>query len=310
VPLASRRGRGRPRTRLRGRASLRWRPCLRGGARLLRRRGRRRRLLGSRPVVLRERHRDGRRGRGRPGRLRGRGGRRVLRGRPCRRRRRSLAVGGAPGRGRRLRHRAVRCLRFRCLLRSERFLEPSHDGRLDRRGRRPYELAHFLELGHHGLALDPELLRELVHPNLRHCAPSTWPGLPGPSHRPGQRVLRTASACAVHRRILIGRSSQSRPSSLLATPARYSASFPSGNAAGRRRARGNARRRWARPKHSRLGCRYAPRPGSRAATSGTISSPVATTRMSSDLAARTPHPTHVRIGDTGREATGVRPAFA
>src|SRR5215472_5079894 len=68
----------------------------------------------------------------------------------------------------------------RRLLGSERFFEPANDWRLNSRGRRPNELAHFLELGHHGLALYSELLSELVYPNLRHCAPSTWPGLPDP----------------------------------------------------------------------------------------------------------------------------------
>ena len=56
--------------------------------------------------------------------------------------------------------------------RGKRLLEPPDHGRLYRRGRRPYELAHFLELVHYGLALDPELLREFVNPDLRHYAPS------------------------------------------------------------------------------------------------------------------------------------------
>jgi len=101
-----------------------------------------------------------------------------------------------------------RLLRLLC---RERFLEPADDRRLDRGGRRPHELAHFLELGHHGLALYAELLREFVYPDLRHCAPSTRSGSAGPVSRSGQRVLRPASASAVHRRMLIGRSSQSQP---------------------------------------------------------------------------------------------------
>jgi hypothetical protein len=91
------------------------------------------------------------------------------------------------------------------------FLEPADNRRLDCGGRRSHELAHFLELGHHGLALYAELLRELVYPDLRHCAPSTRSGSAGPVNRSGQRVLRPASASAVHRRMLIGRSSQSQP---------------------------------------------------------------------------------------------------
>ncbi len=78
---------------------------------------------------------------------------------------------------------ALRLLRLSLLraLRRERFLEPADHRRLDRGGRRPHELAHFLELGHHGLALNAELFRELVYPDLRHYAPSTRSGSPGPS---------------------------------------------------------------------------------------------------------------------------------
>jgi hypothetical protein len=201
VPLTARRGRGRARTglggpRLRGRARLRGRTRLGGRTGLLRRRDRGGRLLRSGPVVLREWHRHGRRGRGRPGCLGGRADRLGLRRRLCRRGRFSLAVRGAPSRGRRLRHGPIGRLRLRCLLRCECFLEPSHDGRLDRRGRRPDELTHFLELGHHGLALDPELLREFVHPNLRHCAPFTWPGCPDPRTDRG-------SACSGRRQLVL-----------------------------------------------------------------------------------------------------------
>ena len=124
-------------------------------------------------------------------------------------------------------------------------------------------------------------------------------------------MLRPASACAVHRRMLIERSLQvsllssgasgcrHRPTTHPAirySPARYSATLPAGNGAGRRRARGSALRRWARSKHARLGCRYAPRPGSRMVTSGTISSPAATRRTKFGLAARSPHPMQVRTG--------------
>ena len=44
-------------------------------------------------------------------------------------------------------------------------------GRLDGRRRRPHELPELLELGHHDLALDSELLRELVDPDLCHVSP-------------------------------------------------------------------------------------------------------------------------------------------
>jgi hypothetical protein len=53
----------------------------------------------------------------------------------------------------------------------ESFLEPAYYRRLDRRGRGTHELAHLLELGHDGLALYAELLRELVNSDLRHYAP-------------------------------------------------------------------------------------------------------------------------------------------
>jgi hypothetical protein len=81
---------------------------------------------------------------------------------------------------------------------------------------------------------------------------------------------------------------------------RYSATRPTGSTAVRRRDRASALRRWARSKHARLGCRYAPLPGSRPVISGTISVPATTRRINSGLAARAPQPTHVRIGGTGR----------
>jgi len=53
-----------------------------------------------------------------------------------------------------------------------------------------------LELGHHSLALDAELLREFVNPDLRHYAPSTRPGF-----RASQPVR--GSACSVRRQFLL-----------------------------------------------------------------------------------------------------------
>ena len=50
-----------------------------------------------------------------------------------------------------------------------------YDGRLDGGARRTDELTHFLELGHDGLALDSELLGELVDPDLRHSSPDLGP---------------------------------------------------------------------------------------------------------------------------------------
>src|SRR6185312_12408546 len=74
--------------------------------------------------------------------------------------RRSLAARPGPGTLRTLISLGglIRSLSRKC------FLEPPDHGRLDRRGRRPYELAHFLELVHDGLALDTELFREFVNP--------------------------------------------------------------------------------------------------------------------------------------------------
>ncbi len=68
----------------------------------------------------------------------------------------------------------------------------------------------------------------------------------------------------------------------------------------RRRARGNARRRSARSRHSVAGCRCAPRPGRLACGSGTTeptdSEGTTTTRTRSDFAARFRQPTQVRTG--------------
>ncbi len=318
MTLTRRRGRRRPRARGGGTRRGRPRRCagLPGG-RLCRRcrPGLGRRHLRADALILRERHRDGRawplgRWRLRRYQVRRAGGPSGLSrlGR-CLSWCSGPAVSGAPGSGR-LGTTTV-AVRRPGRLACEFVFEPADYRRLDCRGRRPNKLTHLLELGHDGLALYAELLREFVNPDLRHCAPSTRPGTTGPVSRPGQRVLRPASACAVHRRMLIGRSLQvsllssgasgrrHRQHAYPATrysPDRYSATFPAGNAAGRRRARGNALRRWARSKHARFRCRYAPRPGSRMASSGTIWSPDATTRTNSALAARSPHPIQVRTG--------------
>src|SRR5439155_9222680 len=99
-----------------------------------------------------------------------------------------------------------------CPLGGKCFLEPPDYGRLYRRGRRPYELAHLLELVHNGLALDTELFREFVNPDLRHYAPSRPSPLgPLPDPGPGRACSGPASAYGDHRRVLIERSSASRP---------------------------------------------------------------------------------------------------
>ncbi len=90
---------------------------------------------------------------------------------------------------------------------------------------------------------------------------------------------------------------------------RYPAIMPVPSGPGKRSARGNARRRNARSRHSWLGCRYAPRPACRADGSGTTSFPACTTRSKSDLAARAPHPTHIRIAGSDRTGRGNRLAI-
>ena len=148
------------------------------------------------PLSLAGRRAGRRRGRG-AGRRRGR----RLRGSASRRaggRRRGLLPGRPrPGRGTAaiavcclagLSRRRLRLwpptLRLRRLA-AELIFKSANYGRLDCRGRRTDELAHFLELGHHGLALYPELLREFVYPDLRHCAPSVGPTPPGHRGRSG-----------------------------------------------------------------------------------------------------------------------------
>jgi hypothetical protein len=77
---------------------------------------------------------------------------------------------------------------------------------------------------------------------------------------------------------------------------RYETSGPVPSEPVARSARGSARRRVALSRQSRLGCRYAPRPGRRAWGSGTMSSPATTRRSKADLAARSLQPTQVRTG--------------
>jgi len=182
-------------------------------------------------VVLLERHSDSRAGRLHRGRLGLRyrlgrqrrlwcgrldaGGLTVLgRRRCCFGIRAGPAVRGLAGRGRRVPLAGPGCCRSLGGMTCEFVFEPADYRRLDRRGRRPDKLTHLLELGHHGLALDAELLSELVYPDLRHYAPFTRPGRTGPASRARQGVLRPASVCTVHRRMLIERSSQIQPSFL------------------------------------------------------------------------------------------------
>jgi hypothetical protein len=83
-------------------------------------------------------------------------------------------------------------------------------------------------------------------------------------------------------------------------PRTWSRSGPASSGApappGRRSARGKARRRTAAFRHSGVGCRDAPRPGSVRRGSGTRAPSRATTRNSSVTGARVRHPTQVRTG--------------
>src|SRR5690606_26405712 len=49
------------------------------------------------------------------------------------------------------------------------------DGGLDGRRRRPHDLSLLLQVGEERLALDPELLGELIDPDLGHISPSLSP---------------------------------------------------------------------------------------------------------------------------------------
>ena len=89
--------------------------------------------------------------------------------------------------------------------------------------------------------------------------------------------------------------------------ARYSASAARLSGPAARSARGNARLRRASSKHSGLGCRYAPRPGSRACGSGWTSSPAATRRSRLDLTARSLQPTQVLAGSCCSVWTAIPP---
>jgi len=156
-------------------------------------------------------------------------------------------------------------------------------------------------------------------------------------HLPDRQPIRgiacsgSASACAVHRLVLIERSLASRPAfrtgfrcvqrasryrrplrvrspqlcyARVSVRERYETSGATLSGPSTRSARGNARRRCASSKHARLGCRYAPRPGCRAWGSGTMPSPATTRRSRLDFAARPLQPTHVRTGKVPRPCPG------
>jgi hypothetical protein len=62
------------------------------------------------------------------------------------------------------------------MLDGERLANLADDRGLDGRGSRPDELALFFQMIEQSLALDSELLSELVDPDLSHVSPHLWPG--------------------------------------------------------------------------------------------------------------------------------------
>jgi hypothetical protein len=170
--------------------------CGRGGrCRGCRGSGRRRSGRGHRRRGRRGRCGGRRSGRRRSGRCRGcRGGRRSGRCRSGRARARGspgARLGGRTGRG------------GRAALIAQLLTQPTDDGRFNGRRRRPDELTELLELGHHDLALDSELFRELVDPDLGHISPvSVRPDRTDRRYDLGALIAARSSLCA--HRALIG----------------------------------------------------------------------------------------------------------
>ena len=196
------------------------------------------------------------------------------------------------------------------------------DRRLDGRRRRSDELTELVELGHDDLALDSELLGQLVDPDLGHCSPHPGPSLVRPDR---QYVGMLIGACSSRGHHVVDLPSSGGAAEVPRTPcagcagrtgragraaaSRYPRTRSLSSGPGRRKARGNALRRSARSRQPRSGCRCAPRPGDRPAGSGVTDPSTTTSRRSSSLAARARQPTQVRRGrarTTGRPvSTGV-----
>lgn len=140
-------------------------------------------------------------------------------------------------------------------------------GRLDRRGCRSDEFTEFLELGHDGLALNPELLGEFVYPDLSHFAPFRS-GL-RPDRRYFMGVLIACSSSAHRNLDLLPTRGGYQSRTVVPCDASYGVACSTyrrnaavSSAPGARSALTNARRRTARSRQTRAGCTYAPRPGS------------------------------------------------
>jgi hypothetical protein len=120
---------------------------------------------GRRTRPCRRSHR--RRSRGRRGHDGGSGARNFRTTRRGRTHARRAGAGRCTGGGRGGRRRSAAAVR-----RLEGTTKPPGHGGLDGAGSGFDELAHFLELGENGLAVDPELLCELVYAGLAwHCTP-------------------------------------------------------------------------------------------------------------------------------------------
>ena len=86
-------------------------------------------------------------------------------------------------------------------------LQLADDGRFDRGRSRAHEFAELRQLGEHDLALDSELLSELVDPDLRHDSPVFGPGA-----RYGRAAGPSVLDDPAHGWVLIGGSSSDAPS--------------------------------------------------------------------------------------------------
>ena len=187
------------------------------------------------------------------------------------------AAGAAARRGGR---RACRCLRGGCCCgggtsATDRVGVPqlADDRRFDGRGCRADELTELVQLGHDGLAVDPELFGELVDADLGHISPvSVRPDRVGPSLVLGTHRWVLIGACSSGSHRLPTRFPYRRSASPPGTTRRRPApAAPRGGGAPRscpgcpatRRARPNARRRSAFSRHPGSGCSHAPLPGIR-----------------------------------------------
>ncbi len=195
-----------------------------------------------------------------------------------------------------------------------------------------------MKLGEHGLALDAELLRQLVYAGLAcHCTPHSEVG--GQLPLDLTLALEGRSFCRLHRVlmsvVLPCWSGVGGPTIGCFERLTNSLSGPVSTTPATRNARPKARRRSAIARQVGSGCRCAPRPGCRRSGSGSTlktaspdsfrlsgSAPfstamcskamclTATTRSNSKAGARLRQPTQVRTGDARLTTAQVYPAYA